>query len=163
MDRSRGHKIPTMFTALLKEHSFLYSSVKVCACSVFLERGVVHCSMRQLPDPACHSADGVNTVCHPVQSWVCVFVLLSLCRWSVLCRPVECCLQLCSMLERSGLWHIREVHSNTVQCAIVLLHCRHWRDSRSRENLERKTRILSSKSWHSRASREMKIQFSSSR
>ena len=55
---------------------------KVCACRVFLERGVVHCSMRQLPDPACHSADGVNTVCHPVQSCVCVFVLLSLCRWS---------------------------------------------------------------------------------
>ena len=69
---------------------------------------------------------------------------LSLCRWSeysvppssilclcicvivtlqMECRPVECCLQQCSMLERSGLLHIREGHSNTAQCAIVLLHC----------------------------------------
>ena len=146
MDRSRGHKIPTMFTALLKEHAFLYSSVKsvLAVCSLRGEWFIVPCgSFPTQPVTLqmewiqcatqfnlvfvylcyCHSADGVNTVCHPVQSWVCVFVLLSLCRWSVMYRPVECCLQQCSMLERSGLLHIREVHSNTAQCAIVLLHC----------------------------------------
>ena len=55
---------------------------KVCACSVFVERGVVHCSMRQLPDPACHSADGV-------QLNVVNYIIVQP-AYSVHCHPVEC-------------------------------------------------------------------------
>ena len=60
--------------------------VVVCCIVLFVQlasaRGVVHCSMRQRPDPACHSADGV-------QLSVVNYIIVQP-AYSVHCHPVKC-------------------------------------------------------------------------
>ena len=60
--------------------------VVVCCIVLFVQlasaRGVVHCSMRQRPDPACHSADGV-------QLNVVNYIIVQP-AYSVHCHPVKC-------------------------------------------------------------------------
>ena len=64
----------------------VFCCVVVCCIVLFVQlasaRGVVHCSMRQRPGPACHSADGV-------QLNVVNYIIVQP-AYSVHCHPVEC-------------------------------------------------------------------------